>query len=64
MRCVRAYSSTLLPKEERGAWDTEDENTTLLERNVMESIKSSPGANAVINYFPDDELTRRRGTPA
>ena len=57
MRFVRAYSSTLLTKEERALWDTEDENTTLLERNVLESNGSAPGASAVINYFPDDELT-------
>jgi CubicO group peptidase (beta-lactamase class C family) len=57
MRFARAYSTTLLTKEERAAWDTEDENTTLLERNVTESGGSSPGLNAMINYFPGDELT-------
>src|SRR5205085_5396439 len=52
-----AYSSTLLTKEERAAWDTEDENTTLLERNVMESNGSAPGVNAIMNYFGDSALT-------
>jgi len=57
MRFARAYTTTLLTKEERAAWDTEDENTTLLERNVMESNGSFPGGSGVINYFPDDALT-------
>jgi CubicO group peptidase (beta-lactamase class C family) len=57
MRFARAYSSTLLKKEERAAWDTEDENTTLLERNVMQSGGSTAGVNAMINYFPDDDVT-------
>lgn len=56
MRFARAYSTTLLTKEERAVWDTEDENTTLLERNVMESNGSAPGANAIINYYLDDDV--------
>ena len=39
MRFARAYTTTLLTKEERAAWDTEDENTTLLERNVMDPVE-------------------------
>ena len=57
MRFARAYWTTLLTKDERAVWDTEDENTTLLERNAMEANGSAPGANAIINYFMDDGLT-------
>ncbi|MBV8516319.1 MAG: beta-lactamase family protein [Acidobacteria bacterium] len=57
MRFARAYTTTLLTNEERALWDTEDENTTLLDRNVLEANGSAPGANAIINYFPESELS-------
>ena len=56
MRFARAYATTLLTKEERALWDTEDENTTLFERNVMQSGGSTAGVNAMMNYFPDDDV--------